>query len=150
MTMSDFAWQISLSNTYCKPSKPHKSNPKYLMNEHCRMHGTMDIVEEEEDNEEMEAKIMTSSSTLPTQALAQLAAKLKQIMGTNTSQVPMSIDKETVDMDTKDPKKWAQAPTPIAGLQATVSKTTQIRPPEGKKPGMMEPHPAKPTHRMQP
>jgi len=93
------------------------------MNEHCRMRGTMDTVEEEDDDEEMEAKITTSSSTPPTRALAQLAAKLKQIMGTNTSQVLMSID----------PKKQARAPTPIAGLQVTVSKTTQIRPPEGKK-----------------
>jgi len=95
------------------------------MNEHCRTCGMMDIVDEEEDDEEMEETTTTSSSTLPTWALAQLAAKLKQIMGTNTSQVPMLTDKEIVDMDTEDPKKRARAPTPIAGIQATVSKNTQ-------------------------
>jgi len=51
----------------------------------------MDIVNEENEDEEMEEQGTTSSSTPPTWALAQLAAKLKQIMGTNTTQVPISI-----------------------------------------------------------
>jgi len=96
------------------------------MNEHSQMCGTMDIIDKEEDDEEMEEKTTTTPSTLPTWALAWLAAKLKQIMGTNTSQVPMLIEEEIADMDTKDPKKWAQAPTPIAGTQATIFKNTQI------------------------
>jgi len=94
----------------------------------------MDIIDKEEEDEEMEEKTTTTPSTPPTWALTQLAAKLKQVMGTNTSQVLMLIKEEIADMDTKDPKKWAWAPTPIAGTQATISKNTQIRPPELKKP----------------
>jgi len=68
----------------------------------CR---TMDIVNEENKDEEMEEQGTTSSSTPPMRALARLAAKLKQIMGINTMQVPMSIETEFDDMDTEDPKK---------------------------------------------
>jgi len=96
------------------------------MNEHCQMHGTMDIVNKKDEDEEMEDHSTTTSSTLPTRALAWQAAKLKQIMGTNTLQVLMLIKEEVADMDTKDPKKRARAPTPITGTQVAISKHTQI------------------------
>jgi len=124
MTMSDLNKQTFLSNPDQQPSKPHKSPQKYPMNKQCQTCGKMDIINEEMEDEEMEDQGTITSSTTPTRASARLAAKLKQIMGMNTTQVPMSIETDADDMDTEDPKKRARAPTLLPGLQAINAKHT--------------------------
>jgi len=90
------------------------------------MHGMMDIINKENEDEEMEDQDTITSSTTPMHSLAQLAAKLKKLMEMESTQVLMLIETEFDGMDTKDPKKRAQAPTPLAGIQAATSKHTQI------------------------
>ncbi len=69
-----------------------------------------------------------NSSTTPTHSSAWLAVKLKKLMEMKAMQVPMSIKTKFEDMDTEDPEKRAQVPTPLAGTQTAISKNTQIRP----------------------
>jgi len=104
------------------------------------MRGKMDIVNEETKDEEMEDQGTITSSTTPTRASARLAAKLKQIMGTNTMQIPMSIETDAEDVDTKDPKKRARAPTLLPGTQATNSKKHTNSNTRSQKQGMTELH----------
>jgi len=87
----------------------------------------MDIVNKEKEDEEMMDHATASTSTPPTCSSARLAAKLKKLMDTDLTPVPMMIKTKIEAMDIKDLKKRAWATTPIMGMTATAKNGTQIQ-----------------------
>jgi len=86
----------------------------------------MEIANEENEDKEMANHAMASSSTTPTCSSAQLVAKLKKLMETELTLVPMTIETKTSEMDIDDPKKRARAPTPLTGTTLPATNSTQI------------------------
>jgi len=94
----------------------------------------MEVVNKEtEDANKMADQATMSISTTPMQSSACLAAKPKKLMETEPTLVPMMIETKIQAMEVDDPKKRAWALTPLAGMTAPATTSTQIQPLEIKK-----------------